>query len=505
LSTWYDFLARPPTSTSTPPRRSGSKSAEPLQGPSERSARIQVAVGRWRRWAGNRRRGTDLDSVVLREEILASECDSDSPCDTKVLGFARPRLPFSTATVVLGCVVATALGLPPEANAHTSVSSTLCNRNQVHEVLAHATDEAQEVEVDCDLSLPRGALVTKRLVLRGNAASGVTIDCNGGTIDGSAVPELANTNAGTNMILIRSAGVGEAWNHSWTRPVDVTVRDCRIVGSVRVVGMRNERNIGASSYRPGYVRRIRRISPSRITFEKLVVVGRGKWPPMYIGDGVTRSKLLGSELTGESESVALYIDAESSRNVIKRNYIHTATQREVVAIDASNFNRIIDNWFSSLSRGGIYLYRNCGEDGVVRRTTPGHNVIVNNIFYYKNYSPSPSSANPSVYLGARNGHRGYCWKDNEHNVGSGASDLDYATHNAVYENQIFKLPYYVMIRHGQRTDTPNFFGYNTTVTTPVSRPAGCYVPTGYYLHFIHHGQSIRKFRRADGSPYLGKR
>ena len=75
----------------------------------------------------------------------------------------------------------------------------------------------------------------------------------------------------------------------------------------------------------------------------------------------------------------------------------------MLAVDASDYNKIIDNRFSALSNGGIYLYRNCGQDGIVRQTTPSHNTIVNNIFYYNKYNPFPPFANPSVFMGARNG------------------------------------------------------------------------------------------------------
>ena len=89
-----------------------------------------------------------------------------------------------------------------------------------------------------------------------------------------------------------------------------------------MVGNRNPEISAALSRRTDYVRVMRRISPTRIVFDRLVVHGWGKWPPLYIGDGVTHAQLINSELAGSSENIAIYIDAESARNVIRNNYIH---------------------------------------------------------------------------------------------------------------------------------------------------------------------------------------
>jgi hypothetical protein len=49
-------------------------------------------------------------------------------------------------------------------------------------------------------------VVTKRLIVEGSAGSGVTIDCAGASVDGSALPRLSSRNAKTDMIQVRSAG-----------------------------------------------------------------------------------------------------------------------------------------------------------------------------------------------------------------------------------------------------------------------------------------------------------
>ena len=99
----------------------------------------------------------------------------------------------------------------------------------------------------------------------------------------------------------------------------------------------------------------------------------------------------------------------------------------MLAVDGSSYNLIINNWFSGLNNGGIYLYRNCGEGGTVRHATPSYNQIINNVFYYDEYI----GFNPSVFIGSRNGNRSYCGDDGGYPFGSNSSDLDYARYNVV--------------------------------------------------------------------------
>ena len=110
---------------------------------------------------------------------------------------------------------------------------------------------------------------------------------------------------------------------------------------------------------------------------------------------------------GESSGVPIYLAPSSGRTLIKNNRIRTNTWksgpgrgRETISIDGSDENQIISNWFGDLNRGGIFLYRNCGENGGVRHTTPSHNQIINNVFYYNHYT----GPKPAVYLGALDGN-----------------------------------------------------------------------------------------------------
>ena len=228
---------------------------------------------------------------------------------------------------------------------------------------------------------------------------------------------------------------------------------------------------------------------------------------------------MNSEVTGVSDAVAVYLDAESSHNTLKDNSIHVDADGPQVAIDASAYNTIINNHFSGLDTGGVYLYRNCGEKGVIRHTTPSHNTIVNNIFYYDRYTeenhfgkndPFHRLLKPAVYLGSRNGNdagAGYCdddlkvnysWPldslDEPYPFGSSADDRDFARQNVVMQNQIYKRTLEAAIQsRNWELNSPNYIDFNETVTSETvdeERLAGCFVEEIPGGEFILHGGII---------------
>lgn len=405
-----------------------------------------------------------------------------------LLRTARPAV-MGTG-LVLACVVASACAGGGEDAPDPAAP---CSSERLGDILEPATAAASSVVVDCGLSLPPSTVVTKQLLLQGTSGSGVTIDCHGSRIDESLRTSLSEENKRQDMVLIRSIREDGVWR----RPTDVRVQNCAVVGSVRVLGMARTDELVESSRAGGHVKRMRRISPTRVTFDHVDITGRARIP-LYVGAGVTQFSLLGSSLGGRSDAVAIYLDAESSQALIKRNDIYVRTEREVMAVDSSDHNSILDNRFSGLSHGGIYLYRNCGERGVIRHTTPQFNHIVNNTFYYKDYNPTVYNVRPSVFFGSRNGSPGYCDQDDGYPVGSSLSDLDYASHNVVAQNQIYELSPDLMIKEGSGTDTPNYTALNTTVTTPVERQAGCYVSDGFPHPFVLDGESISAVRLPTG-------
>lgn len=404
-----------------------------------------------------------------------------------------------------------------------------CDRRWVKdEVLAEARPGAREISIDCHLTLDRNDVVTKRMIFE---TSGVTLECNGAKITGGdGTPgNLQNINYNRDMIEVRSPSRIIGRERVWERPRRITIKGCDIIGSVRVWGMATNgegtnplvddgiNHLRNSARMEGHTERVRANAPTEIVFDNITVTGVGR-NPVYFAPGVTFSKLINSEIKGKSDAVALYLDAESYANTIKNNKIHVTTKnyiferwdRPLIAIDGSSHNKIFNNWFSNLNHGGIYLYRNCGEGGVVRHATPSYNQIINNVFYYNEYDGS----NPSVYLGSRDygwfeETFGHCEDDSVPNTisevpfGSGISSKDYATHNVVMQNQIFKRSVTDMIKT-QNTDvnSPNYISHNRTVTEGTvirNGLAGCYVAAGY-KDFVSHGGLIDVYRGSNNVP-----
>ena len=210
---------------------------------------------------------------------------------------------------------------------------------------------------------------------------------------------------------------------------NITIKHCRINGSVRTIGLgRNGEAAGvkASSFNLGHTERAQAAAPKNTFLSNVTITGYGR-TPLYLGPGTTNFTLQESTIKGYSKSVALYLDAESGVNTIHNNtfYIANAT-REIIAVDGSANNQITMNTIKRAAKGGIYLYRNCGEGGTVRHQSPQYNVITNNTI--------DNTGGYGIWLGSRNGNRLYCKDDAGLPFGSSKDDGDFADNNTVKDN-----------------------------------------------------------------------
>jgi hypothetical protein len=367
-----------------------------------------------------------------------------------------------------------------------------CSESKMNQIRASG---AGEVEVDCDVELEPHEEIDRLLVFLGPEASGTRVDC--GRRPG--VPG-ALLKAGVHIMSRFVGPEGTETNlANWARPEDIRIEHCRLGGAVRIRSMSNGGNdvhARPSSRMPGHTARARAAAPTDIVLRDLVIETSGSIP-LYLSQGVTHVQLLDSELKGSSGAVAIYLDAETGHNTLRNNYIHPVTARELIAIDGSSDNLIVNNRFSSLNHGGIYLYRNCGERGTVRHNTPSRNQLINNSFYYNKYL----GGTPAVFIASRDGTRPDCDADDAWNLGSGASDLDYARDNVLMQNQIFKFQFEPSVwTNRPELNSPNYVAHNETVTARISRRAGCWVPTAFARDFILDGQSIEAVVTRDGAP-----
>ena len=363
-----------------------------------------------------------------------------------------------------------------------TTTSTLCSQTKINEILAQATDSSHIVSVNCQLVLKSTDRVTKQILISGATANGTQIKCNGATLAPSS---------GANALVVSSKQTAGATTElpvgKWSRPSDVTVSGCKVSGNIVVIGVVNNNKPGIfqnSSRLAGHTKRIQDNAPTRISFVSMNVTSTGG-SSLYVHPGSTYITLKNSTLQGSTYGPAIYLDAESAHNTIQNNNFDVDTtrdfnildtsswrSREILAIDGSAYNKIIGNRFSQLNEGGIYIYRNCGEGGVIRHQTPNHNEIINNIFYYKNYSGDK----PSIFVSSRGGNSSYCKDDAGYSYGSSNNNGDFAINTAIIENRIYKFSPSSMIKVGKTGSADIQLNTTVPVETIVSnRSSSCYV------------------------------
>ena len=233
----------------------------------------------------------------------------------------------------------------------------------------------------------------------------ITIDCEGGAYNKGKVTEL--------QILADN----------------VTIKRCKINGSIRTIGLGHNGEapgVKASSAKAGHTARAQAAAPKGTVLYAVTITGYGRIP-LYLGPGTTRLTMYDSTIKGRSDSVALYLDAESGFNIIRNNTFDiTSASREIIALDGSANNQLLANAIKKAPNGGIYLYRNCGEGGTVRHQTPQNNFIAGNTIN--------NTGGYGIWLGSRNGGRLYCRDDAGFPFGSSKDDGDFADNNTVRDN-----------------------------------------------------------------------
>lgn len=397
---------------------------------------------------------------------------------------------------------------------HIPPAVNTCPQSLVDEVLKPALDSqgrlrpsvGEAVEIDCNLTLQPEDVVTRRLVMTGPDASGVTIDCNGATIRGEHW--LRDLDSPGDTILVRAREVAPG---DWRGAENITVKDCRVHGSVRVYGIATKLSrLRGMSYETDYTETLQEAGSKNIVFANMEITAYRR-NPFYVEDGVTRVTLMNSRIRGRSNGVAIYLDAESAENVIKDNDIGVINSREQIALDGSARNLIVGNRLSGLNTGGIYLYRNCGEDGIIRHQGAEDNVIIDNVFYYDRYHNVFDyvrywGRTPAVWVASRqNNLPGYCNEDDRAEapkIGSNLDHLDHAYRNVVAHNRfIARAPEELIRVHGD----PSYVFGNLRVSAAGDRNSPCYVANGYPAPIIEHGESLALFDDGEGPRCNGRR
>jgi hypothetical protein len=303
-----------------------------------------------------------------------------------------------------------------------------CTPAEVAELTASAAPDALPYRLLCRATLGPSDQIRRRILIEGAEASGAGIDCGGGVI---GRPGLRTTTTAPTIGVWSRRIPGEPAH--WSRPTDVVIRRCVIHGNVRIWGMGAGGAIDdlrRSSRTVGHTARAQAAAPSHVWIEDVTFHATGSIP-LYVGPGVTATQVIRARFVGRSDATAVYLDAESARTGITDSDFDIVTGREQIAVDGSAGNRIAGNRLALRGRGGVFLYRNCGEDGVIRHQPPVNNTITDNVF------SGPARFRPRlVVVGAREGRRSYCDDDAGWPFGSSIDDGDNADGNVVARNII---------------------------------------------------------------------
>jgi parallel beta-helix repeat protein len=380
------------------------------------------------------------------------------------------------------------------------------------DMLAPITAGNDSVNMRCNATLQAGDRVARQLFFTGDAADGVTLDCQGASLDAGAGSRcVGGTNAGAacnpatagqcgegvctlarakNMIEIRSVVSDERDANGFyvrQRPEDITVKNCTILGTVDVTAKRSRAKNAASSHdlrAPGHPARMRDAAPTRITFDNVTITTAAGETALYLRTGTSRVTLKNSRINGAG--MGIYLTAETQGNVIRNNRFSVRSGREHIAIDGSSWNVVAGNTFENIDHGGIHLYRNCGQDETTRYDPPEHNNIINNTFKYT----ASSDTKAGIGLGTREGRdpaaAPYCDDDDDPTIPgttSATDDRDFARHNAVMQNRFIGRSPTTAIQQGTvasnsagtTSSKPNHVNINEQVTSAPSRRSGCFV------------------------------
>ena len=284
-----------------------------------------------------------------------------------------------------------------------------------------------------NIDLPAHSVIHANLVFEGSAASGATLDCHGSTIaaEGKTFDKRI-------AITVRSKELPDG---TWDAPHDVTIKNCVIDGNIRLYGLNISANGDAmreSSGHANHTAYAQASAPRRVSLLHMQVSAK-TGVPLYIGPGVTETTVADSTVEGKGDATGIYLDAESARNTIKDNRLsYQSTKRESLAIDGSAHNVIIGNTFTNSPLGGIFIYRNCGEGGVIRHLKPEYNMIERNTFIYP--ENVHTKQRPAIWIGSREGRQPFCFSDPARPFGSSLSPLDFAQHNSVKGNVFVDWP-----------------------------------------------------------------
>lgn len=179
-----------------------------------------------------------------------------------------------------------------------------------------------------------------------------------------------------------------------------------------------------------------RLAPQQVKLENITVEDTAK-SAVYVDDYV-QDVLIDRLTVRRSGAVGVYLTHHSRRTIIQNSIFEQngfrdggKAVREGVAIDSSTYNIVRNNLFRANAKGGVFLYKNCGErystgNSVLRTDHASFNVIEGNRFI-----DMPTG----VWIASRQSKKLSTWDCGDKPIdAAGVYFQDYARHNTVQSN-----------------------------------------------------------------------
>ncbi len=244
-------------------------------------------------------------------------------------------------------------------------------------------------------------------------ASNTHLNCKGATLDG-----------GNNIPIGIVIGGGKK------KIENVTVENCRIqnfknrgisiTSGFRIKDLSADRNANYD------------MAPSHIVIDNVTVLNSGRGGVYF--DSYTTDSTLKNSTIQDSGNVGVYLEQGTQRLNIVNNTIQgngKAGKREGLSVDSSAHNTIEGNRFIGNTRGGVLMYKNCGENflsgkSALRWQSSDFNTVRNNTF---------TNERVGVWIASRQGKDLSKWGCGDPAVDpSGKYYKDYANNNVVEDN-----------------------------------------------------------------------
>lgn len=314
------------------------------------------------------------------------------------------------------------------------------------------TQKVQTVNLSGDVKLEPKTYTNTQFVIK---QSNTHLDCQNALIDGGGV-----VLTGLRIVSDGSAPLN-----------NVTVKNCRFrnfdTSGIRIYFQGNDTVKLQYSMDERY-----RLAPQQVKITNVVIEDTAK-SGLYVDDYV-QDVVLDGLTVRRAGGTGVYLEHHSRRTTIQNSTFEQngfrdggKPVREAIAIDSSMYNTIRNNVFRANAKGGVFLYKNCGErfstgQAVLRTDYSSFNLIENNRFI-----DMPTG----VWLASRQSRKLDKWDCGDTPLDdTGTYFQDYARNNTVQGNTFCNIAKPVIIEDNDNKIVRNRYANAKQMFAEITHP-----------------------------------